>query len=91
MPKEEQDVTGLAGKIKEGNYFSSKKSNELIIGEKQLKKLKLKLHNKAILTFQDKEGNIASGAFRVVGIFKTVNLPYDESNVFVKMEDVDSL
>jgi ABC-type lipoprotein release transport system permease subunit len=91
MPKEEQDVTGLAGKIKEGNYFSSKKSNELIIGEKQLKKLKLKLHNKAILTFQDKDGNIASGAFRVVGIFKTVNLPYDESNVFVKIEDVDSL
>jgi ABC-type lipoprotein release transport system permease subunit len=91
MPKEEQDVTALAGKVKEGNYFSSQKSNELIIGEKQLKKLKLKLHNKAILTFQDKEGNIASGAFRVVGIFKTVNLPYDESNVFVKMEDVDSL
>jgi ABC-type lipoprotein release transport system permease subunit len=91
MPKEEQDVTGLAGKIKEGNYFSSKKSNELITGEKQLKKLKLKLHHKAILTFQDKDGNIASGAFRVVGIFKTVNLPYDESNVFVKIEDVDSL
>lgn len=91
MPVDEKQVTDLPGKIKAGNYFDSSKTNELLIGEKLLNKLKLKLRNKAILTFQDKEGNIASLAFRVAGIFKTVNTPYDESNVFVSIKDVDSL
>lgn len=91
IPEQEKRVTGLPGKIKEGDYFSTQINNELLIGEKLLKKLKLKLRSKVILTFQDKEGNIASAAFRIKGIFKTSNTPYDESNVFVKTEDVDSL
>jgi ABC-type lipoprotein release transport system permease subunit len=91
MPAEEKLVTGLPGKLKEGNYFNSQKNNELLIGEKLINKLKLKLNSKAILTFQDLDGNIASAAFRITGVFKTVNTPYDESNVFVKINDVDSL
>ena len=49
------------------------------------KKLKLNLNKKTILTFQDKEGNLASAAFRIFAIYKTINAPYDDSNVFVKI------
>jgi len=91
MPELEKEVTDLSGKLKEGNYFNQQKKNELIIGEKLIKKLKLNISNKAILTFQDNEGNIASAAFRITGVYKTVNTPYDESNVFVNIQDVDSL
>lgn len=91
LPAEEDHLTGLRSKLTEGSYFDSLKRNEIVIGEKQLRKLKLKLRNKTILTFQDINGNIVSAAFRITGIFKTVNTPYDESNVFVNIRDVDSL
>lgn len=91
MPKEEQQLTNLAGEIIEGNYFDNQKPNEIIISQKLSKKLKIKLAKKTILTFQDKEGNLASAAFRVCGIYKTINGPYDDANVFVKIEDIDSL
>lgn len=91
MPAEEDQLTQLKSKLTSGNYFPNSKLYEIIVSEKTLKKLKLKINAKVILTFQDKDGNIASGAFRIVGIFKTVNTPYDESNVFVNIHDVDTL
>lgn len=91
MPKQEQLLTNLEGKIIKGNYFNPKKKNEILISEKLRKKLKLNLNKKTILTFQDKEGNLASAAFRICAIYKTINGPYDDANVFVKITDVDSL
>lgn len=90
-PESEAVLTQLPGKIISGNYFSDRLKNEILIGEKLAKKLKLELHSKTILTFTDRNGNIASGAFRIAGIYKTVNMPYDESNVFVKAEDAGQL
>ena len=91
MPEAEQILTNLSGKIIKGNYFNPQKTNEIILSEKLSKKLKLNLNKKTILTFQDAEGNLASGAFRITAIYKTVNGPYDDSNVFVKITDIDSL
>jgi putative ABC transport system permease protein len=91
MPKEENTVTNLGGKIIRGNYFDPNDANEIILSEILRKKLKLNLNKKAILTFQDTEGNLASAAFRISAIYKTVNAPYDDSNVFVKITDLDSL
>lgn len=89
--EKENNLTKLHSKIIEGNYFDTDKSNEIIISEKIRKKLKLQLNKKAILTFQDKERNLAAEAFRIIAIYKTINAPYDESNVFVKNTAVDSL
>lgn len=91
MPEAEQVLTNLNGKIIKGNYFNSQKRNEIILSEKLSKKLKLNLNKKTILTFQDIDGNLASGAFRITAIYKTINGPYDDSNVFVKITDIDSL
>jgi len=91
MPVAESALTQLSKKIVSGNYFSATVKNEILVGEKLAKKLKLDLHSKTILTFTDRDGNIASGAFRIAGIFKTVNTPYDESNVFVRSEDAGML
>lgn len=91
MPAEEAVLTGLQKKLVQGNYLSVEKPHEMMASERLLKKLKLKAGKKAILTFQDKDGNIVSGAFRVTGIFKTNNTPYDEGNLFVNISAVDSL
>jgi ABC-type lipoprotein release transport system permease subunit len=91
IPAEEQLLTNLKGKIIKGNYFNPKNENEILISEKLRKKLKLNLNKKTIVTFQDKEGNLASAAFRICAIYKTINGPYDDANIFVKITDVDSL
>lgn len=91
MPEQENVLTNLKGKIIKGNYFNPKKENEILISEKLRKKLKLGLNKKTILTFQDKEGNLASAAFRICAIYKTINSPYDDANVFVKTSAIDSL
>jgi ABC-type lipoprotein release transport system permease subunit len=91
MPETESELTKLAKKIVSGNYFSANAKNEILVGQKLAGKLKLELHSKTILTFTDRDGNIASGAFRITGIFKTVNTPYDELNVFIQAEDAGIL
>ena len=87
-PADENAVTGLKGHVIEGAYFASGKRNQLMAGEKLVKKLHLKLGSKIILTFQDVNGDLTSGAFRIAGIFRTRNSSYDESNVFVRSADL---
>jgi ABC-type lipoprotein release transport system permease subunit len=87
----EAELTKLSQKIVSGKYFSGAGKNEILVGRILAKKLKLDLHSKTILTFTDRDGNIASGAFRIAGIYQTVNTPYDESNVFIRAEDAGLL
>lgn len=91
MPREENQLTQISSRLITGKYFPGIRPNEMIISEKLMKKLKLKLNAKAILTFQDKDGNLASSAFRITGIYKTVNTPYDEMNVFTNIHYLDTL
>lgn len=91
MPEAEDSLTGLGGKITTGKYFNAQKSNEILVSERTLQKLKLKLKNKVILTFQDTEGNLASGAFRIIGTFKTISNPYDDANIFININDAAML
>lgn len=90
-PVSEDSTTHLGRNIREGKYFLPEVKNEIVISEKLLKKLKLKLNSKVVLTIMDKDNNIASGAFRIKGVFKTLHTPYDEANVFVDRDDFASL
>lgn len=91
LPIDENLTTKLRQKISIGSYFSPSKTNEIMISERVSKKLKLNKGKKTILTFQDKEGNLASSAFRIIAIYKTINAHYDDNNVFVKNTAIDSL
>lgn len=91
MPYEENTVTNLEKKIIKGGYFNPLKKNEILISDRTRKKLRLDLKKKTVLTFQDVEGNLASSAFRVVGIYRTGNTAYDDANIFVNVSSIDSL
>jgi len=91
IPAEEAAVTDLPSKIIEGRYFEEGKKNEILISQVLTEKLKLKLRKKVVLQFQDLSGNITSGAFRIVGIFKTGNTLFDESKVMVNRKDLNRL
>ena len=78
-------------KLIEGHFFEKKARNPIIIGQKLADKLKVGLRKKVVLTFQNTEREMVSGAFRVAGIYKTINSRYDEGNVFVQNTDLQQL
>lgn len=88
LPEEERSVTNLNTKLKEGNFFEEARRNPILIGWKLAEKLNVKLGSKIVLTLQDVDNNIVAGAFRIIGIFDTANGAFDESNVFVKYDDL---
>ncbi len=72
-PEKENAVTKLAQQLVEGEYLTNKDKNKVVVGQKLADILNVKLRSKIVLTFQDTEGNIVAGAFRIKGIFKSYN------------------
>ncbi len=96
-PENERLTTNIHEKLIEGNYFEGKnkkgdpQKNQLVIGEKLAKKLKVKLNSKVVITVLDVDNNIAYGAYRIVGIFNTINNNFDEGTILVKNKDLIKL
>ena len=90
-PEQENKVTAFKTFIKQGNYFEGGKKNGVLVGQKLVDKLHIKMHSKIVLTFAAADGNIVSGAFRVTGIYKTSNAQSDAANVFVNTDDFNGV
>ncbi|MEI6455141.1 MAG: FtsX-like permease family protein [bacterium] len=89
-PEKEAKVTEIHSLICDscGSWFSGYKGIPVVAGEALAKKLKVHLHSKIILTFQDMQGNLTGGAFRICGIYRTSNSVFDEMNLFVSRADI---
>lgn len=92
-PDQEKETTSIHAQIPDslGTWFTSGKKNPIVIGSKLAEKLKVKLHSKIILSFQTIDKQIAYGAFRIEGIYKTFNSSFDEINAFIRYEDFAGL
>ena len=87
-PEQEKMVTNTFEKIIEGEYFNSKRDNTILVGKKLADRLNLKLKSKVVVTFQDENYDLTSLLFRVEGIYRSGNSRYDESNVFVRNDNI---
>lgn len=90
-PEHERQVTNLSTKITDGAYFEGISRNPVVIGAKLAEKLNVKVRSKIVITAQDLDNNIMSGAFRVAGIFNSNNNMYDETHIFVRYSDIQQL
>jgi len=82
----------IADYIKEGTMpGQSDKRNPVLIGQKLAERLDIEIGSRMVLSFQDKNGEITGGAFRVAGIFDSFSDPYDEGNVFIGLENMNEL
>ncbi len=88
VAEEEKQVTNLFTKVIEGQYLEGVKRNPIVIGHELAEKLNVKLHSKLVVTMQQLDGTMTSSLFRIAGIFKTSNSMFDETNAFVKAEDL---
>lgn len=91
IPNDEYRVSDLHNHIIKGKYLSNNQKIPAFIGSKLSNKLKLGIADKIIITIADSTGTITSGAFEIVGLYKTSNDQFDQSNVFVKREDLTQL
>jgi len=91
VPGKEALTSKIKENITEGAYFESGRKFQILLGSKLAGKLKVGLRNKVVLTFQDMEGNITTGAFRISGLFTSNNSVFDETQVFVLQEDLAGL
>jgi ABC-type lipoprotein release transport system permease subunit len=89
-PDRERMVSDIHSLINDtnGTWFGGGKGVPVVVGSALAKKLKVKLHSKIVLTFQDMQGNLTGGAFRIVGIYRTSNSVFDEMNIFVNRNDI---
>ncbi len=90
-PAAERKVSDLYKHVIQGKYLSKKEKISTIIGQKLAHKLNLGLGDKLIVTVTDSSGNITSGAFQIVGIYKTANDRFDETNVFVNKKNLSAI
>ncbi len=90
-PLKEDNLTGLSESIMEGEFLSKDDRNKVVIGKKLAEKLKVRVRSKIVLTFQDTEGNIVAGAFRIKGIFKSYNSALELNNLYVNSYDLSRL
>ena len=88
IPEQIRNVSDIDTYLYEGEFFSSDRKNQIIVGRKLANRLNLKLRSKVILSFQGLQGEIMYIACRVVGLFKTNSSQFDEANVFVQQSDL---
>lgn len=91
MPESENSLTALASRVIEGQYPDSGSKNQILIGKKLAEKLKVRLKNKVVLTFQDTAGEMVAAAFRICGIYRSGNSGLDGINVYVRQQDLGKL
>ena len=89
-PESEKKVFEIYQKIDSasGGFFENDKKNAIVISKALATELNARLKSKIVLTFQDFNGEITGAAFKVVGLYKTDNNPWDKMHVFVKNKDL---
>lgn len=83
-PMEEALQTELNQVLMEGSYFPSNRKDQLYIGEKLARKLRVKLNGKVVVTFSDTSNNITAAALRVTGIYRSRNASLDERIIYTE-------
>ena len=79
----EAKISFIGSAISKGSYLAQDDSNGILIGQALLEKFETKVGRKLVLMSQDKEQEIASRAFRIVGVFRAEMESTEKQFVFV--------
>ncbi len=82
-PRVEANVSFIGSAIFKGRYLTPEEENGILVGQALLKKFETKIGRKLVLMAQNTEQEIASRAFRIVGIFRSEMESTEKQFVFV--------
>lgn len=90
-PTREPEVSFIGSAITEGRPLTESDSNKIIVGRALLKKYGTRLGHKLILMSQDAQGEIASKAFRIAGIFDSDMESTEKTYLFVTLSAAQTM
>jgi ABC-type lipoprotein release transport system permease subunit len=82
-PPREATISFIGEAITEGRYLDSDDPYGIVVGQALADKFETKLDRKLVLMTQDTEGEIASRAFRIVGVYRAEIEATEKQFVFV--------
>jgi len=85
-PVQEPKTTTIKNKIKEGQFFSDKTNNEVMIAGGLAEVLKAKVNDEIILISQAADGSIANDIFKVAAIMKGTTSSFDRANCYMHVK-----
>ena len=90
-PDVESRVTFIDRTIREGRWLISGSDRDVAIGRKLASTLGVRLDEKLVVMTQALDGSLASGAYRVAGIYETESPSFDSAFAFVTLPGAQSL
>lgn len=90
-PTREPAISFIGGAINEGRALTDSDRNKVIVGRALLKKYEARLGHKLILMSQDAQGEIASKAFRIIGVFDSDMESTEKTYLFVPLSAAQSM
>ncbi|WP_322804807.1 FtsX-like permease family protein [Vibrio alfacsensis] len=88
---QEQQITPLVDHMTDGEWLNKEERNPILVSQKIMDRLKLKVGSKVVITLSDIHGDVTGAAFRVRGVFSTPSTVFDEGNVYVRKGDLEKL
>ncbi|UCE55983.1 MAG: ABC transporter permease [Desulfobacterales bacterium] len=82
-PSSEANVSFIGAAVYQGRYLTQQDQNGILVGEALLDKFETKIGRKLVLMSQDTKGEIASRAFRILGVFRAEMEATEKQFVFV--------
>lgn len=89
--KREGEVTLVKRSVVSGRYLETGGEHEILVGQKMAQKLKVDLGSKVVITVQTVKNELASDAYRVVGIYKTISSDFDKYMVYLPIDSARKL
>ncbi len=90
-PEKEAKISFIGKAMVSGRFLLAEDKNKIIVGKAFLKKFNTKIGNKLILMSQDTQNEIASKAFRIVGIFSAESQAVEKQFVFVPISQASKM
>jgi ABC-type lipoprotein release transport system permease subunit len=87
-PEKEAGISFIGNAMTAGRYLRSGDKNQILVGRAFLKKFNTKIGHKLILMSQDIHQEMASKAFRIVGVFSAETEAVEKQFVFVPLSQV---
>jgi ABC-type lipoprotein release transport system permease subunit len=91
IPEKEKTVSTIMNKVKDGKFFLSDSTNEIVIGYKLLQNLNAKIGDEAIILSQGFDGSLGNLKFKIVGTIKLGSPEFDGMAVCIGLRTAQEL
>jgi len=90
-PENEKGISFIGDSVIEGRYLKEKEAYGIIVGRALLDKFETRVGKKLVLMSQDTQKEIASRAFRIVGVFKADMEATEKQFVFIPISSAQEM